>query len=105
MSELRDVATTRNGAERRISTLERRGTSARTQLERDVRKARKRLEGIASSAKDRVTAIAEQHRSTSPGAPTESGARERFAGLIPRRRMQYLSSLNRRRAFGHGGGA
>jgi hypothetical protein len=37
-------------------------------------------------------------------ADGERRARERFAGLISRRRMQYLSSLNRRRAFGHGGG-
>ena len=44
VSDLRDVTTTRKGAEKRISKLERRGNTARNQLERDVRKARARLE-------------------------------------------------------------
>jgi hypothetical protein len=44
VSDLRDVTTTRKGAEKRISKLERRGNTARNQLERDVRKARTRLE-------------------------------------------------------------
>src|SRR5215218_2603417 len=39
VSDLRDVTTTRKGAEKRISKLERRGNTARNQLERDVRKA------------------------------------------------------------------
>ena len=44
VSDLRDVTTTRKGAEKQISKLERRGNTARNQLERDVRKARTRLE-------------------------------------------------------------
>jgi hypothetical protein len=44
VSDLREVTTTRKGAEKRISKLERRGNTARNQLERDVRKARTRLE-------------------------------------------------------------
>lgn len=44
VSDLRDVTTTRKGAEKQITKLERRGNTARTQLERDVRKARTRLE-------------------------------------------------------------
>jgi hypothetical protein len=43
-TDLRDATTSRKGAEKRISRLERRGNSARNQLERDVRKARTRLE-------------------------------------------------------------
>jgi hypothetical protein len=43
-TDLRDVTTSRKGAEKRISKLERRGNTARNQLERDVRKARTRLE-------------------------------------------------------------
>jgi F0F1-type ATP synthase membrane subunit b/b' len=44
VSDLRDVATSRKGAEKQITKLERRGNTARNQLERDVRKARTRLE-------------------------------------------------------------
>jgi hypothetical protein len=44
VSDLREVATTRKGAEKRISKLERRGNTARNQFERDVRKARTRIE-------------------------------------------------------------
>ena len=42
--DVREATTTRRGAEKRISKLERRGNTARNQLERDVRKARTRLE-------------------------------------------------------------
>ena len=69
VSDLRDVATSRTAAEKRIGKFERRGTTARNQLERDVRKARTRLERelrgrrrdaerLATTAKERVTAIA-----------------------------------------------
>jgi hypothetical protein len=84
VTDLRETATSRKGAERRIGKFERRGTSARNQLERDVRKARTRLErelrgrrreaerlvrrnretverevaSVVSAAKERVTAIA-----------------------------------------------
>jgi hypothetical protein len=44
VTDLRDATTSRKGAEKRISKLERRGNTARNQLERDVRKARTRLE-------------------------------------------------------------
>jgi hypothetical protein len=44
VNDLRDVTTSRKGAEKRISKFERRGNTARNQLERDVRKARTRLE-------------------------------------------------------------
>ena len=58
VADVRDATTTREGAERRISKLERRGTSARARLERGVGKARARVGQIASSIKDRVAAIA-----------------------------------------------
>ena len=69
VNDLRDVTTSRASAERRISKLERRGTTARNRIERDVRKARTRVEReirgrrrdaerLAASAKERVTAIA-----------------------------------------------
>ena len=162
VSDLREVTTTRKGAEKRITKLERRGNTARNQLERDVRKARTRLErqlrgrrrdaerlvrrnraraerevsSIERDAEGRRNVVAGRsrasRRSCRPASPPASGspgppgsawprsrstrdlprpadgerrARARFAGLISRRRMQYLSSLNRRRAFGHGGGA
>src|SRR5215218_5089511 len=44
VTDLREATTTRKGAKKRISKLERRGNTARNQLERDVRKARTRLE-------------------------------------------------------------
>jgi hypothetical protein len=44
VNDLRDVTTSRKGAEKQITKLERRGNTARNQLERDVRKARTRLE-------------------------------------------------------------
>jgi hypothetical protein len=104
VADVRDATTTREGAERRISKLERRGTSARARLERGVGQGARpgRADRRQHQGSRRGDRLAPQ---TSPGAPTESGTRDGFAGLISRRRMQYLSSLNRRRALGHGGGA
>ena len=80
VTDLRDVTLSRQAAERRIGTFERRGTTARNRLERDVRKARTSLERelrgrrrdaerlvrrnraqvgtVVQTAKERVSAIA-----------------------------------------------
>jgi hypothetical protein len=53
VTDLRDITLFRKGAEQRIGTFERRGTTARNRLERDVRKARTTLErGLRGRRRD-----------------------------------------------------
>ena len=128
VNDLRDVATSRNAAEKRIGKLERRGTTARNQLERDVRKARTRLERELRGRRRDAERLVRRNRAqvesavespprsasrrsrkranTSPFRRLESGgSRESSPASYPAGECSTLSSLNRRRAFGHGGGA
>ena len=120
-----------NKLERRGTTarnqLERDVRKARTRLERELRGRRRDAEKlVAGRRRDAEKLVKSQPRARRVARRDREGARlhdrlarpphfprpadgerrgrVRFAGLISRRRMQYLSSLNRRRAFGHGGG-
>ena len=74
VNDLRDVATSRTSAEKRIGKLERRGTTARNQLERDVRKARTRLERELRGRRRDAERLVRRNRShvERPSAPRRS---------------------------------